>query len=158
MLKWWACLQCQVWWGDTTNIKIFGILPMMEHSFLVKENWVIQKIHRGSIVLHGQTLFRAGRYQLEMISACTKKCEIRHSDWTESNWWADQGWPLTMHVPRLISLSIQSSQWIFSLPAVLWYKFGWLKLRWIAPDLPNSPKFSLPRFCAIWYPLQACNF
>ena len=44
---------------------------MTENNFLVKENQVIQKIHR-------------------------------RSDWTESKWWADQSWPLAMHVPQVI--------------------------------------------------------
>ena len=39
-------------------------------------------------------------------------------------------------------LGIHLSQWIFSLPTVLWYKFGWAKLWRIALDLPNLPKFS----------------
>ena len=42
-----------------------------------------------------------------------------------------------MRVRYLLSIHLS-----WSLPAVLWYKFGWVKLWRIAPDLPNSPKFS----------------
>ena len=51
-----------------------------------------------------------------------------------------------MHVCSLLGIH---SSW--SLPAVLWYKFGWVKLWQIASDSPNSPNFSPPPFCAIRY-------
>ena len=49
-----------------------------------------------------------------------------------------------MHVRYLLGIH---SSW--SLPAVLCYKFGWVKLWQIALDSPNSPKF--PRHCFALY-------
>ena len=28
------------------NMKMLGMLPMVEYNFLAKENWIIQEIHR----------------------------------------------------------------------------------------------------------------
>ena len=34
VLKWCARLHCQVWQGDTMNIKMLELLPMTEYNFL----------------------------------------------------------------------------------------------------------------------------